>query len=131
MLQRRQFLSLAAATTLSALPLRRAGAAEIAFRSPGGSKPNGLQATAEGLWIMDQSDGSRVYLVGYETGEVLRSFETKADRASGVTFDGEALWLASTYNRMILRVDAHTGKTLAEYVAPGAGPIYRMVGDLF
>ena len=128
-MQRRQFLSFAAASTLSAIPLRRAGAAEIAFRSAGDSRPNGLQATAEGLWIIDQSAGSRVYLVDYEKGQVLRSFETQADRASGITFDGQALWLASTYNRMILRVDAQNGKTLAEYVAPGAGPIYRMAGD--
>ena len=129
MLQRRQFLSFAAASTLSAVPFRRSGAAEIAFQAPGDSKPNGLQATSDGLWIVDQSEGSRVYLVSYEKGDVLRSFETKADRPSGITFDGEALWLSSTYNRLILRVDARTGSTLAEYVAPGAGPIYRMMGD--
>ena len=124
MIPRRLFLGMAAAGAL-----RRTGKVEIAFQSPEESKPNGLQATAEGLWIMDQGEGSRVFLVGYTDGKVLRSFKTEADRASGITFDGEALWLASTYNRLILRVDAMTGKTLAAYFTPGSGPIYRMVGD--
>jgi streptogramin lyase len=77
---------------------------------------------------MDQGN-NRVYLVRYEDGKVLREFDTAADRASGITFDGEALWLASTYNRLILRVSASTGATLSEYYTPGAGVIYRMVGD--
>ena len=78
---------------------------------------------------MDQGEGARVYLVRYEDGKVLREFGTEADRASGITFDGEALWLDSTYNRLTIRADAMTGKTIAKYVTPGAGPIYRMAGD--
>lgn len=129
-MNRRHFIALAgAAPALAGVTTRSAGKPVIAFKSPGDSKPNGLQATAEGLWVMDQGDGSRVFLVSYEDGKVLRQFGTEADRASGITFDGEALWLASTYNRMILRVSAADGKTLAQYVAPGAGPIYKMVGD--
>lgn len=124
MIPRRMFIGMAVAGAL-----RRTGKVEIAFKSPEDSKPNGLQATGQGLWIMDQSEGSSVYLVRYEDGKVIRSFKTEADRASGITFDGEALWLASTYNRLILRVEAATGKTLASFVAPGSGPIYRMVGD--
>jgi sugar lactone lactonase YvrE len=77
---------------------------------------------------MDQGD-NRVYLVRYEDGKVLRALDTEADRASGITFDGEALWLASTYNRTIVHADARTGKTIAKYFTPGAGPIYKMVGD--
>jgi sugar lactone lactonase YvrE len=100
---------------------------ETVFNSPG-SKPNGLQATREGLWIMDQGEGNRAHLVTYE-GKVLRGFETEADRASGITFDGEAIWIASTYGREIIRADAHTGKTLQRFFTPGAGVIYRMTGD--
>ena len=44
---------------------------------------------------------------------MIRDFLTEADRASGMTFDGEALWLASTYSREIIRTDPHTGKALA------------------
>src|SRR5690242_14132334 len=77
---------------------------------------------------MDQGN-NHVYLISYEDGKVLRDLQTEADRASGITFDGEALWLASTYNRLLIRADAKTGKTLAEYYTPGAGVIYRMTGD--
>lgn len=129
-MNRRSFLAMAAAPALTSLPARRVGKVEVVYNSPGADpKPNGLQATAEGLWIMDQGPGGHVYLVRYEDGKVLRQFETEADRASGITFDGEALWLDSTYNRLSIRADAKIGKTLAKYVTPGAGPIYRVAGD--
>jgi streptogramin lyase len=51
---------------------------------------------------------------------VLRTLETASDRGSGVTDDGRALWIASTYSREILRVDRATGATLAAYDTPGA-----------
>jgi hypothetical protein len=121
---RREFLAMAAA----ALPTRRTGKVEIAFDSPA-PQPNGLQATGEGLWIIDQGPGSRAYLVSYDNGKVVRSFETETDRSSGITFDGEALWIGSTYSREIVRVNAMNGKTLARYFTPGAGVIYKMVGD--
>ena len=128
MLGRREFLALAAGLpAIGAIKERRAGKVETVFKSPG-PKPNGLQATASGLWIMDQGD-NRVYLVDYKDGKVLRAFDTEADRASGITFDGEALWLASTYNREIIRCDAMTGKTISKHFTPGAGVIYQMVGD--
>jgi hypothetical protein len=127
-MRRRNFLALAAAAPVAAaIPTRRVGKPQIVYKSPG-PHPNGLQATADGLWIMDQGN-NRVYLVRFEDGKVLREFDTEADKASGITYDGEALWLASTYNRMILRVSATTGKTLSEYYTPGAGVIYRMTGD--
>ena len=122
-MQRREFLALAAA-----IPTRKPPKVEIAFRSPG-PHPNGLQATADGLWIMDQNEGSRVHLVRYEDGSVIRGFETEANLASGITFDGEALWLASTYSRELIRADARTGRTLRKMFTPGAGIIYRMAGD--
>jgi streptogramin lyase len=129
--RRRDFVSFAAAAaTASAagLPSRTAGKVEIVFRSPG-PHPNGLQATGEGLWIIDQSEGSKAYLVAYESGKVLRSFTTETDRSSGITFDGSSLWIGSTYNRQIVRVDAHSGKTIEKHFTPGAGVIYKMVGD--
>src|SRR5262245_42546088 len=66
-----------------------------------GPQPNGLQATREGLWVLDQGT-NHVALVDYRDGKVLREFGTEADRGSGITFDGSALWIASTYNRLIL-----------------------------
>src|SRR5215831_3926034 len=98
---RRDFLALAAAApamaatskvALSSAPVRKVGKVELAFESPG-PQPNGLQATSDGLWIIDQGPGSKASLVSYRNGEVLRSFETETDRSSGITFDGESLWI--------------------------------------
>ena len=135
-MHRRDFLALTASTpAISAaprtsrghVPIRRVSKVEIAFESPS-PQPNGLQATAAGLWIIDQGAGSKASLVNYE-GKVLRSFDTETDRSSGITFDGEALWIGSTYSREIVRVDASSGKTLERHFTPGAGVIYQMVGD--
>src|SRR5260370_20347725 len=136
-MKRRQFLAFAAATpalraapamSLGKIPIRRVGKVEIVFKSPG-PQPNGLQATKDGLWIMDQGDDNKAYLVSYEDGKVLRSFVTETDKSSGITFDGESLWIGSTYSREIVRVDAKTGKTMERHFTPGAGVIYQMVGD--
>jgi hypothetical protein len=113
---------------LDRIPTRKAGKVEIAFKSPG-PQPNGLQATPEGLWIIDQGDGSKAYLVSYDDGKVLRSFETETDKSSGITYEGGTLWIGSTYSRETVRVDATTGKTLERHFTPGAGVIYKMAGD--
>jgi len=79
--------------------------------------------------MIDQSDGNRAFLVSYQDGRVLRSFETETDKSSGITSDGHSLWIGSTYSREIVRVDAQTGKTLERHFTPGAGVIYKMTGD--
>src|SRR6516165_4154545 len=108
MIKRRHFLALGAgvpaiavgaARSIGSTPLRHAGKVEIAFKSPEGSKPNGLQATKDGLWIIDQAERNRVFLVSYSDGKVLRSFETETDRSSGITYDAGTLWIGSTYSR--------------------------------
>ncbi len=136
MMKRRDFLALGAAApafgaarATDAAPVRHAGKVEIAFKSPPGSKPNGLQATKDGLWIIDQGEGNRAFLVSYSDGKVLRSFATETDRSSGITFDNGTLWIGSTYNREIVHCDAMTGKTLDRHFTPGAGVIYQMTGD--
>src|SRR5215204_1905441 len=132
-MQRRDFIGLALAAPamatidLKRIPVRKAGKVEIVFKSPG-PQPNGLQATSEGLWIMDQGSGNKAYLTDYK-GKLLRGFETETDKSSGITYDGEALWIGSTYSREIVRCDARTGKALERHFTPGAGVIYQMVGD--
>jgi sugar lactone lactonase YvrE len=135
-MKRRDFVGLAvtapafasiAPRNLDKVKIRAAGKVETVFKSPG-SKPNGLQATRDGLWILDQGN-NKAYLVSYDGGRVLREFVTESDRGSGITFDGEALWLGSTYNREIVRCDATTGKTLARFFTPGAGVIYKTTWD--
>jgi len=109
---------------------RKTGRVEIFFDSPGRDpKPNGLQATDQGLWIVDQGPGSKVYLVDYDHGKTIREFETETTASSGITFDGAALWIGSTYSREIVRVDGVMGKTLERHFTPGAGVIYKFAGD--
>jgi hypothetical protein len=137
-MKRRDFFALAAAaapmaaampcTDIGKIRTRKVGKVETVFKSPG-PQPNGLQATKDGLWIMDQGAGNKAYLVSYDDGKLLRSFETETDKSSGITFDGEALWIGSTYSREIVRTDANTGKALERHFTPGAGVIYKMVGD--
>src|SRR6202171_6579670 len=135
-MKRRNFLTLAAAAPalhaapakLDSIHTRKVGKVEIVFKSPG-PQPNGLQATKDGLWIIDQGPANKAYLVSYEDGKVLRSFETETDKSSGITHDGEALWIGSTYSREIVRVDVMTGKAIKRHFTPGAGVIYKMVGD--
>jgi hypothetical protein len=128
-MHRRQFVQLAATVSSAAkLPVRRVSKPVIVFKSPC-PHPNGLQATDEGLWMIDQSDGNRAFLVGYDDGRVIRSFETETDKSSGITFDGHSLWIGSTYSREIVRVDAQNGRTLERHFTPGAGVIYKMAGD--
>ena len=87
------------------------------FDAPG-PQPNGMQATADGIWILDQKTNQAV-LVSF-AGETLRTLNTASDRGSGITDTGLALWLASTYDRKILRVDRETGETLDRFDTPGA-----------
>lgn len=118
---RREFIALASALPAFAkLEVRGAKVATM-FDSPG-PKPNGLQAADEGLWILDQGD-NRAYLVDYRDGKVLRQFETETKAGSGITFDGSALWTASTYSREILKINATTGQTLARFDSPGSGVV--------
>jgi outer membrane protein assembly factor BamB len=144
MISRRAFLGLATAAPLfpaaaegdaapcstaplSAVPVRACGKVEIAFKSPG-PQPNGLQATREGLWIIDQSAGSKAWLVDYADGRVIRSFDTDTVRPSGITFDGEALWIGSTFSYENVRCSAETGAVLERRPTPGSTN-YTMVGD--
>lgn len=134
-MRRREFFGFSAALPgaamaidLKKIPVRKAGKVEIVFKSPG-PQPNGLQATPEGLWLIDQGAGSRAHLVNYKDGSVIRGFETETVRSSGITYDGEALWIGSTYSRELIRCDARTGKALERHFTPGAGVIYKMAGD--
>jgi streptogramin lyase len=92
---------------------------EKRFKSPG-PQPNGLQATADGLWCIDQVD-NKVYLQDYATGKVLFAADTDTVHSSGITFGGGYMWIASTYERKIAKLDPATGKTVAKYDSPGNG----------
>ncbi len=114
-------LALSAASRLFAAVPTRHVKVETIFKSPGPA-PNGLQATADGLWVLDQRD-NHAYLVGYEKGEIRRKLKTDSVSGSGITFDGKALWLASTYSREIIQCDAQSGATLKRFPSPGVGVV--------
>jgi hypothetical protein len=111
----------ASATGRESFPTVVAAKVERMFKTPG-PQPNGLQATAEGLWILDQKT-NHASLVRFTDGHVIRDLATESDRGSGITFDGSVLWIASTYNRLLIKVDAKTGKTLKTFPTPGAGVV--------
>src|SRR5450432_2817824 len=81
-MNRRELFTMTSATAATAMAAsrfdparirtRRIGKVETVCNSPGPA-PNGLQATREGLWIIDQGAGNKAYLVTYEGGKVLRS----------------------------------------------------------
>ena len=93
---------------------------EKVFRAPG-NMPNGLQATRDGLWILDQENPNKAHLVAYEDGSVRREIVTESLHGSGITLGGGALWIASTYGLKTLKVDSITGKTLQSFDTPGVG----------
>ncbi len=146
MIERRHFLTMAGAMPLVAglpsaavaarpdltrVPTRRVGPIERLYRTPHG-KPNGLDLTSEGMWIMDQGPENYISLVNPDTGGLIREFRPQNVRsASGIVVDDRnTMWVGSTYNRFVVNLDPSTGRTIAVYHTPGAGRIYSMKGDV-
>jgi len=108
---------------------------EILFKAPGLSG-NGMQCTEEGIWTIDIA-GSRgetpgrckVYLSSYE-GKLIREIAPEGTGPSGIGFDGQNIWIASTYSREIIAADAKSGETVVKHFTPGAGVIYRRSTDI-
>ena len=104
---------------------------EKQFRAPYGA-PNGLQLTAEGLWIVDQAT-DRVALMSmdeaadddYGTRRLLRDIPSESSNTSGMAAGDGSLWLAANgpgkrwrlpratdaLQGDVLRVDPQTGAT--------------------
>ncbi|MCY3904856.1 MAG: hypothetical protein OXF76_16970 [Caldilineaceae bacterium] len=94
---------------------------EKCFKSAG-PQPNGLQASADGLWCIDQRN-NRLYRQDFATGEVLFDAQTDTVHSSGVTVGGGYVWVASTYERKIAQLEIDSGKTVAKYSSPGSGVV--------
>lgn len=136
-MRRRDFFGIAAAAPAMAaaridvatIKSRGTKKVEIAYKSPH-TKPNGLQATSEGLWVLDQGNTNFVSLVNFADGKVVREFQADINGASGVTVDPDhVMWITSTHNSLIVSCSPQDGKTIAKYWTPGAGRIYAMKGD--
>ncbi|MES1257011.1 MAG: hypothetical protein ABUS51_01220 [Acidobacteriota bacterium] len=122
--------ALATAMDISSIRSRGTKKVEIAYQSPHPA-PNGLQATKEGLWILDQGSENYVSLVNPGTGKLIREFQVPGlAGASGLTVDPEGvMWINDTHNSLIVTCDARNGKVLGKYWCPGAGRPYQLKGD--
>ncbi len=92
--------------------------ATVKWYTPG-PQPNGLQATNDGVWVIDQED-LKVYLLDWSDGRVLREFPTTTNHSSGITFDGRHLWVASTFPPIELFQYSLDGHELRRLPTPGA-----------
>ncbi len=84
-----------------------------------GPQPNGLQAVAEGVWVIDQHD-LHVSLLDWRDGRELHRFPTATNHSSGIGWDGEAVWVASTFPPIALFRYALDGTELRRLPTPGA-----------
>ena len=90
----------------------------IRWNSPG-KMPNGLQATSDGLWVIDQIDPNDIYLLDYADGRVLEKLPTRALHSSGITVDPSGnLWVASTFTYELICFERRSGKELCAYPTP-------------
>ena len=96
------------------------------FTHPG-PQPNGLQASENGLWVIDQTD-NHIYQLRWEDGSVIKRLPAEVAHSSGITLGPENIWISSTYgvdtagdagNPKIVKCDMN-GNTLARYETPGA-----------
>ena len=92
--------------------------ASVRWHTPG-PQPNGLQATDDGVWVIDQYD-LYVYLLDWQDGRELKKFPTATNHSSGITFDGETLWVASTFPPIELFQYSVDGRELRRLPTPGA-----------
>ncbi len=121
------------------------------FRSPY-SVPNGIHATADGLWVADQIT-DRVASIGwgepndYGVTQFFRDIPTESSNTSGLTYGDGSLWLAANGPATIwrparptdaekgkgdiLRVDPVTGTTLGRWPVPDGGGVHGIEYDTF
>lgn len=137
-MERRQFLEGLLAVAMAPpteAPTRAAKVVKL-FKSPDGN-PNGLETTAEGLWIGEQAS-DRAHLVTWQ-GKLIRSVETESSNTSGIAYGGGYLWMAANGKAVgrppkptdattgeVVKVDPATGKTVARYPIPGDGGVHGL-----
>ena len=116
-----------AAAGQSADPPVTAKTVQKLYKVPESREPNDLQFVPEGLWILDQVDPNRAFLVVPEDGTILRTIQTESLHGSGITFGSGVLWIGSTLGKdkydppRTLKVDPMTGETLKSWVTTGFG----------
>ena len=84
------------------------------------TRPNGLQAADDGLWVISADDDARLQKLDYETGEAMLDVPTETYRSSGITCVGEQVWVASTHNSRLYKLN-QDGTTIEYHEPPGTG----------
>ena len=119
------------------------------MRAPYGA-PNGLQVTAEGLWVVDQLTDRLALLAledphEYGVSRILRELPTESSNTSGMSSGEGGLWLAANGSGdrwrfaketdapsgrgEILKVDPQTGATLLRRPLPAPGGTHGLDYD--
>ena len=75
-----------------------------------GPRPNGLQASEDGLWVID-AENSHLYKLDYATGDVMVDVPTETYKSSGLTLGDGEVWVASTHNSRLYRL-TERGETI-------------------
>ena len=105
------------------------------FMHPG-PQPNGLQAAADGLWVIDQTD-DHLYKLDWEDGSLLERLPAEVEHSSGVTLGGGYIWISSTFgvksagdNGAPKLVKCNPdGSTAERYDTPGIDVVTRGVSE--
>ena len=84
------------------------------------TRPNGLQAASDGLWLMAQSGAgltdNHAYRLSYEDGSVIQKVPTGLDHAGGITVGGGYLWVTADYD--LVQIDFR-GNEISRKMSPG------------
>lgn len=129
----------AAADDGGGYPIRRRKEVEILYNSPDGN-PNGLEATAEGLWVGEQIT-DRAYLLDWKTGRALAQYETQSSNTSGIAAGGGFVFMAANgpahlrprrphdivQGGRIVKLDAKTGQHVTNYQTPNGGGLHGLL----
>ena len=105
--------------------------------APPATMPNGLQASEEGLWVIDQGT-EEIRLLDANLNPV-RTIPTTAENASGLTIGGGYFWIGSnapararyprptdTGRPCVIQCDMETGREVARYPTPDGGGIHGL-----
>jgi streptogramin lyase len=122
---------------------------EKMFRAPY-SVPNGIQDTADGIWVADQVSDRLALMRKGEKDEygvlwMIREIPTESSNTSGLTLGDGALWVAANGDGSkwrearpsdaksgeILKVDPETGHTLDRFELSGGGGTHGVEYDPF
>ncbi len=112
---------------------------EKLYKSPDGH-PNGLEGTADGLWVGEQVT-DRAYLLDWTTGKSKLMYETQSSNTSGIAAGAGYVFMAANgpaggrakrptdveKGGRIVKLDAKTGKHVQNYPTPNGGGVHGLL----